>query len=258
MGRSFGLSANTIKYYAVVAMTIDHIAWVFIPTQSALGVVTHTIGRTVMPIMCFFIAEGFYHTQSVKKYILRMAAFSLISWVPFYFYIYRALPFVRTDNGSIYIIKSFYYTQSILFTLTICLIMLAVVHGRMNIFLKIMLTSALFLLTYLGDWSFTAPAWVLAFDRFRGDFKKQAVSAVLIGLILSPLVLIIVYGVNIRNNLFQLATPLALLPLYFYNGRRGDEGSGRTMVFVNKWGFYVYYILHMPIITLIYKIYRGG
>ena len=51
------LTANQLKIIAVIAMLIDHIAVVFIPTESILGQVMHTIGRITMPIMCYFIAE---------------------------------------------------------------------------------------------------------------------------------------------------------------------------------------------------------
>ena len=54
------LDANQLKLIAILAMTVDHIAWLLFPGYSsgALPVVMHSIGRLTCPIMCYFIAEG--------------------------------------------------------------------------------------------------------------------------------------------------------------------------------------------------------
>ena len=56
------LNANTIKLIAILAMTVDHVAWLLFPgyPKDALPVVMHIIGRLTCPIMCFFIAEGYH------------------------------------------------------------------------------------------------------------------------------------------------------------------------------------------------------
>ena len=88
-----GLSGTTIKFIAIAAMLIDHIAWAFVPTYSVFGQIMHVIGRITASIMCFFVAEGYYYTKNVKKYVLRLAIFALISHVPFIFF--------ETENISI-------------------------------------------------------------------------------------------------------------------------------------------------------------
>ena len=77
------LNRNQIKYIAIIAMIIDHIAWAFVPTTSVLGQVMHVIGRLTGPTMAFMIAEGYVHTRDVKKYAIRLGIFALISWPPF-------------------------------------------------------------------------------------------------------------------------------------------------------------------------------
>lgn len=95
-----GLSANTLKYIAIAAMLIDHIAWCFVDTYSVLGQIMHVIGRLTAPIMCYFIAEGYYYTRNVKKYLLRLGLFALISWAPFTFMEFGTFPVYYFSQGG--------------------------------------------------------------------------------------------------------------------------------------------------------------
>ena len=72
------MDANQIKLLAILAMTIDHIAWLVFPGYSKppLALLMHLIGRMTCPIMCFFIAEGYYHTRDLNRYTLRATASS--------------------------------------------------------------------------------------------------------------------------------------------------------------------------------------
>ena len=38
-----GLSAHTLKIIAIIAMTIDHIAWAFVDACSAAGILMHLL-----------------------------------------------------------------------------------------------------------------------------------------------------------------------------------------------------------------------
>ena len=65
------LDSNSIKIIAIIAMTIDHIAWLLFPgyQHGWIPIVMHVIGRITCPIMCYFIAEGFHHTKNIDKYL---------------------------------------------------------------------------------------------------------------------------------------------------------------------------------------------
>ena len=73
------LSANTLKLIAIVAMVLDHIAVGFVAQTSVLYFIMRTIGKITAPIMCYFIAEGYFHTHNLKRYMLRLLIFALIS-----------------------------------------------------------------------------------------------------------------------------------------------------------------------------------
>ena len=82
--RKFGLPADVIKLIAIVSMLIDHTGAIL---QSYLTPELYElmrgIGRLAFPLFAFFIVEGFLHTRSVGKYLLRLSVFALISELPF-------------------------------------------------------------------------------------------------------------------------------------------------------------------------------
>ena len=54
-----GLNRTQLKFIAICAMVCDHTAWGFVEFWSPLGQILHVIGRLTIPIMCFFVAEGY-------------------------------------------------------------------------------------------------------------------------------------------------------------------------------------------------------
>lgn len=62
-----GLNASILKLIAIITMVIDHISWGFFDLYSWQGYMLHIIGRLTIPIMCFFIAEGFRKTHNLKN-----------------------------------------------------------------------------------------------------------------------------------------------------------------------------------------------
>ena len=77
------LSGNALKVIAIVAMTIDHLAWVGIETyeqaETPLQILRHIIGRLTAPMMIFFVAEGYYHTHDFRRYLRRLMILAVVS-----------------------------------------------------------------------------------------------------------------------------------------------------------------------------------
>lgn len=233
-----GLSANALKYIAIAAMLIDHIALCFVDTYSVLGQIMHVIGRTTAPIMCFFISEGYHHTRNVKRYLLRLGICALISRVPFVF--------METGQLFIYIHElgfQYFYMQSVIFTFFLGLLALVVIHSKkLNIWIKALLLTIIFLLSFIGDWLFLAVVWIIIFDKYHGDIKNQLLYFAISAIIMVSLFMALM---SVSEMLFQYGVLLAAIPLYFYNGKRGGGGS------FNKWFFYIFYPLHMVILGII-------
>lgn len=62
------LDANTVKLIAILAMTVDHMAWAVFPgyPRALLPLLMHIFGRITCPIMCYFIAEGYHYTKNIN------------------------------------------------------------------------------------------------------------------------------------------------------------------------------------------------
>ncbi|MCQ2463443.1 MAG: conjugal transfer protein TraX [Clostridia bacterium] len=222
-----GLSANTLKLIAIFAMTVDHVAWVFIPDKTQLlPVIMHIFGRITAPVMCFFISEGLFYTKSVKKYILRLLLFAVPSHFAYAFAFGYSFTALKT---------------SMLWTLAWGLIALAALKSRMNPALKVLITAAAFILTFFSDWYYVGVIMVLIFGLNRGSFKRQAaiLSVFIIGFA-------IYYTYAYHDPLYgavQLGVLLSLPLLYLYNGQRGK--------YKLKWLFYTYYPAHLALLGFI-------
>ncbi len=93
------LSGNALKLIALVSMLIDHFCVVFYTGSRLAGRelfsrsvywVFRSLGRPAFPIFCFLLAEGYRHTRDVKKYLLRLLCFAVLSELPFDIALYRS------------------------------------------------------------------------------------------------------------------------------------------------------------------------
>ena len=236
----FGLSGNALKVLAIIAMTIDHIAWMGIETyaqaETPIQVMLHVIGRLTAPIMFFFVAEGYHHTHSFKRYLGRMAVLALVSHFAFCFF---------NMSGFNPLENLLFNATSIAWPLMWGLILLKVWDlEKLNIVLKVLITIAACFLTYTSDYSCTGPLCILLIGRFRGSFKKQMISLMAVTLLYAIAFYIFhshVYGFVHLGC--WLSVPLLLL----YNGKRGK------VKWLGKF-FYWYYPVHLTIIGLICRL----
>ena len=139
------LTGQQIKTIAIVAMLLDHIAWVFLDLHSFWGQLLHIIGRITAPTMCFFIVEGYHHTRSVPKYLTRLFLFALISHFPFVYFLYGKFTF---------------FPFSVLYTLALGLSAVYLWDRLQNNPWRLPLIIAIAVLSLPGDWMCLALAFV--------------------------------------------------------------------------------------------------
>lgn len=232
------LTGNQIKWIAIFAMLIDHIAWNFVPTYSALGQVMHIIGRITAPTMCFFIAEGYAHTRNIKKYVLRLGIFALVSQLPFTFFETGQIQFISFQKPG--------ETFSVIYTLFLSLLAVWAWDAIQNTFLKLFAILGLCILATPGDWSSMDIIFTLIFWIYRTDFKKQAaVFSIFIVIAFGFSIMGMIFqGIPAYSQLFQFGVLLCLPILSLYNGERGGSSY-------SKWAFYIFYPSHLLILGLI-------
>lgn len=233
-----GLNASTLKIIAIMSMVIDHISWGFFDFYSWQGYSLHILGRFTIPIMCFFIAEGFKKTSNLKRYIMRMAFFAAVTVVPFYLFFH----------------EEYAYRQNIIFDYLLALLLLSVLESkRFNKPVKVLL-SALLVITsmVIGGWPVLPMAYVLIF-YYADSFKKQAIwfCSVTVSLVVFMMIAI---TLNTKYNFYPmynewvwwdksyfLGFMLALFLIKMYNGNKGEYPFGRYF-------FFAFYPLHFIVL----------
>ncbi len=244
-----GLSKGALQAIAVIAMLIDHCAIFF--NNTVYYYIMKFVGKIAIVIMTYFVAEGYYKTNNVSKYIIRMGIFAAISQIPYYLYIYGgAIP-----NSFKYLVKLMFYSRNVIFTLFVGLCLLTILKSTYSYIVKIIAFVAAIYLVRCSDWGFTAVLWVLGFGMFHGSVKRQNICMCLI-LAISigrhlPMAIIgamnakaLTYGV--LYCITKLGALLSIPLLAMYNGEKGN---------VPKWTFYVFYPLHLLILSGLYVIF---
>lgn len=247
----FGMTTNTLKYIAIIAMAIDHVAYALVPDDTILSIVMHFIGRITGPIMFFSAVEGYHHTKNINKYVARLAIFALISWFPFVYFKYGG---VLADMN--------YMRPNVIYTILLGVMAIRIRRELKNPVIKTILILCLIILCIPADWGTLGIIIIIVLDYFYGNFKNQAFGYCMIvllnvgvlSMITRPFFNLIYFGSldldmeYYRYAIQEIGMFIPIILLYFYNGQKGKEG-----VF-SKWFFYIVYPLHLLILGLLQAI----
>ena len=233
------LSRDEIKYIAMFTMLLNHISNVFMAPGGFTAELMLDIGYFTAPVMCFFLVEGFHYTRSKRRYALRLAAFAMISEVPYCL--------ALTESGIIE-----FCGLNMMFTLLICFGVICAATGISSLPLRTAAIAALTILTVVSDWALLGALFTLLFI-WAGDSderRRQAFTACALlfgltnfagGIGRFPLRL------NALYSLGSMAGPAlaGLTIVYLYNGRRSERCRS-----FSKWFFYIFYPLHLLVLGL--------
>ena len=229
-----GITASDLKYIAIIAMLIDHIASSFVPRDITLYYFMRFIGRITAPVMCFFISEGYHYTKNLKKYFQRMAIFAIISYFPFTFR--YSGTFFRLGKGSM------------ITTLFFSLLAVHIVNTD-KIKKEFILPAIIVIckLTDFSDWGSEAVIYTLAFELARSNRKNQVIAYGLTASAfrLFPLIVTTMKDLSYFSTYWVnlgVFIPIPLLLLY-----NGEKGGGKY----TKWVFYIFYPAHLLILGVI-------
>ena len=241
---SNGVSLNTVKLLAIVAMLIDHIAVAFVPDGTVLAALMHFIGRFTGPVMFFAAVEGWHHTHDLRRYLLRLGLFAVLSWYPFLYFKYG------TEISS-------WLRPNVIYTILLGVLAITVRRSeRLHVLVKLVLIMIIFALCVPADWGTTGLLMILVLDFFYGNFKQQAAAYCIVALcaggildlLMRPFFELFYEGkVALDPELlleylpeFGMFVPIAVLSAY-----HGVQGR-RTAL--SKWGFYLFYPAHLMLL----------
>lgn len=227
------LNRDVIKYIAMTAMLLNHIANIFLVPGTLWYEVLVDIGYFTAITMCYFLVEGFRYTHSRKQYALRLFGFGVVSQVPF------SMAFAQ--NGILE-----FQDFNMMFTLFLCFCILLCIETIRNRFLRGVLIVLLIFGSLFCDWALLAPVFTLLFAWARGNRTRQKAAFGAAALLYGGMAGL---GSGQVWEAVGCAVPIlvsAFVILYLYNGRRAARG--RTFY---KWFFYAFYPAHLLVLGLL-------
>jgi len=239
---SYGFSASTLRLLALGFMLLDHMWATVIPGSDWMT----CIGRLAFPIFAFQVTEGYFHTSNVKRYMLRLLLFGVISEIPF--------------NLMLTASPIFPFHQNVMFTMLLGLLAISAIEKlKQEISLKTAVLTALkLLLIWLAatvgfvDYGWLGVLTVVVFYLFRGFrfawlFQLGALT-VIHGFLMKGRVFVFeLLGMTLKFPLQGFAV-FAILLIWLYNGQKGRGGK------LLQYGSYVFYPAHMLLLYIIYRL----
>lgn len=238
--KSFEITAGGLHIMAMFFMLLDHMWATVVPGQEWLT----CVGRIAFPIFAFLTVEGYFHTHSFKKYMMRLGAFALISEIPF-----------NLMNGALI----YPFHQNVIWTFMIALAGIWLIDRAkrwLKWWLVVPVAAMIILVTAVAgqiamtDYFSAGVLTVYAFYLFHGRkwwcFAGQLVSLYVIHVRLlgSAYYTIQLFGMEFHFVQQGLAL-LALIPIWLYRGRQGQHSKAF------QYFCYAFYPVHMVVLYLI-------
>lgn len=239
------MTSFALKIIAMITMFCDHLGSAIYKSISPFNY----IGRIAFPIFAFQISEGFSHTKDLKKYLLRLMIFAIISQIPY-------ILFLSMYSSTVQL--------NIFFTLAFGLIAIwlhSYIHKNISskIDNRIEQPVAKFLLKFIvefipvialciiGELSKVDYGWWGILLVFMFYYFKQNKLAMNISFIV---MCVIFYGIDIIkygfNTVYIWLFAFNILPILFINLYNGKQGKKI------KYLLYIFYPLHLLILYLLF------
>ncbi len=215
------MSRFQLKLLAVITMIIDHTGAVLFPDF----IILRMIGRLSFPIYAYFISEGLLHTSNIKKYLLRLLAFAIVSEIPYDLAFHHVLFYPKGQN--------------VFFTLFFGLVAVAALknqpprHPAPALFLAA--GAAFFAWIFHSDYSWFGVLVIIILSCFRDRRSNSFLLFILANT-----------GYSLLTSRLQLLAAASCLPLSLYNG---EKGTYRL-----KYFFYAIYPVHLILLFFIHMV----
>lgn len=248
--RCMGRQEIELKWLAVIMMTADHAAMVFLPYDSWLYMLARNLGRIAAPLFAYLLVAGFLVSRDQKSYRQRLLMYALLSQFPFVSLTVAVLP-ETADNFMSAMLLS-WNVMATLWASALALQIWGSVKNRSNIAKIAYWFGCCFgwlMLSIFSDNGGYIPVWVLIFFALR---NRRLI--VLFGYVAS-IAVFLAYGFLVDDLIFPPSIKIWMLPGYlmvpvilyrfpppstFYRHSIPPPGWQRNL-------FYLWYPLHMQL-----------
>lgn len=185
---------------------------------AGIGSVLQLLGGMAVPVFAFLLVEGFRHTASYPKYLLRMAGFALLS----------EIPYDLAMQGSMFDLSS----QNALVAMTICLLMLYFLQmvqqrskgSRIPLQILIVAAAVLWAALLRAQYGLCLVLLTAVFSVFYTKHGWKTILGILI-------------------SLLYVTGPISFYGIWCYNEERKDR--------LPKYAYYLFYPVHLIILAVI-------
>ena len=207
-----GLTSFQLKWIAIISMFADHVGALLCSREMWL----RYVGRLAFPIFCFLLVEGFFHTHDIRRYMIRLGTFAILSEIPFDIAFAGRVMEIRMQN--------------VFFTLFLGVVMIYFLEKSKGYLEKSMIVFfIMWLASFLHtDYGMRGILLVLIFYVFRHYNVLKLTAGICWNFI---------WGTKI-----QVFGGFSVIPIALYNGK-----EGRKM----KFFFYMFYPIHLLVLTII-------
>ncbi len=234
------LTRDAIKYIAMFAMLLNHIADIFLQTGTWICEIFIAVGYFTAISMIYFLVEGYDYTHSKKKYFLRLMIFGLISEIPYCL--------ALTTEGIIS-----FCGLNMMFTLSLCFGLIWILNNMKNTVIKVIFSVLIIGLSILCSWAILAPIYTLLFIWAKSSGKRKKIAFLISTLLFGCMNFLggMEHFAMSENILYALLSMVGMgaagfCILYLYNGKQAVKGKK-----FSKWFFYAFYPAHLLILGII-------
>ena len=221
------MSSFALHIWAMLLMLCDHLQLTLLPDLPIL----RCVGRLAFPLFAFMAVEGYLHTRSLKKYLLRLLMLAVISEIPFDLLV----------SGSVFDPMH----QNVIWTIILGLCCIRAFEN-ISADLKKMLSAVVIIASLAAaiiarvDYSSAGVLTLLAFYAFRGNTVRCRLMQLLS---LAFINLVLLGGIGFAFP-YQALAVLSLPIIWLYDGSQGPHNG-----FI-KVANYLFYPAHMLILAL--------
>ena len=239
--KNFELTAAVLHIIAMTLMLMDHLWATLLPAREWLT----CAGRVAFPIFAFMAVEGYFHTRSFKKYILRMLLFAVLSEIPFDL-MYGGTWFYPVHQNVLW--------TFLLSLLCVCLMEQVRKKGKTWMYLLVcvlvvpagLVLGTLCMVDYYGVGVLTVFVFYFLHGRKWWCFLGQLAALYWLNV---ELLGGLMYPVQLLGMEFELCQQglalLALIPIWLYRGRQGYHSKPFQYL------CYAFYPVHMLLLVVV-------